>query len=49
MRAFKKIRELVILNWTGILVGGWRLSVCERNVSKERNVKILFKSNLKKA
>ena len=40
IRAFEKIRGLVI--WTGILVAGWRLSVRERRVTKENNVKILF-------
>ena len=36
MCTFEKIRGLAF--WTGILVGEWRISVCERKVTKERNV-----------
>ena len=31
---------------TGVLVGGWRPSVRKRKVTKERDVKILFKNYL---
>ena len=42
MRAFEKIDGYS--SRTGILVGGWRQSVRKRKVTKERDVKILFKT-----